>query len=219
MVEQTETTNPSDRRYQPVDRSSTQPPADARQVHGHTPARSAHHTSGWIPRRTPGSTQSTRFPTDNRPKVTSRCVSLAVSRGHTSSKSHQSAVRSQGPLLLARHVSTSGKVMHSLPNLPDGFSATQTPQNEVRRACTTVNGNATTRLRHRLLWSIQGGNHGNHRLIHKRNHSQSSQQQDARWRRPDNSQTYHFSTRCPSITKDRQRSGIIITHGRSIVHL
>ena len=219
MVEHTETTNPSDRRHQPVDRSSTQPPANARQIHGHTPARSAHHTSGWIPRRTPGSTQSAWFTTDNRPKVTSQCVSLAVSRGHTSSKSHQSAVRSQGPLLLARHVSTSGKVMHSLPNLPHGLSATQASKNKVRRTRTTINGNATTRLWHRLLWSIQGGNHGYHRLIHKRNHSQSSQQQDARWRRTHNSQTYYFSTRCPSITKDRQRSGIIITHGRSIVHL
>ena len=69
----------SDRRHQPVDRSSTQPPADARQVHGHTPARSAHHTRRWIPRRTAGSTQSARVTKDNRPKVTSQCVSLAVS--------------------------------------------------------------------------------------------------------------------------------------------
>ncbi len=176
MIEHTETTNPSDRRHQPVDRSSTQPPANARQVHGHPPARSAHHTSGWIPRRTAGSTQSARLTTDHRPKITSRCVSLAVSRGHTSSKSYQSAVRSQGPLLLARDVSTSGKVMHSLPNLPDGLSAAQTSKNEVRRACTAVNGNATTGLWHRLLWSIQGGNHGNYRLIHKGNHPQPSQQ-------------------------------------------
>ncbi len=67
--------------------------------HQHTSARSAHHTG------TAGSTQSARCITDYRPEITSRRVSLAVSRGHTSSKSHQSVA--QGPLLLARHVSTS----------------------------------------------------------------------------------------------------------------
>jgi hypothetical protein len=54
--------------------------------------------------------------------------------------------------------------MHHLPNLPHGLSATQTSQNQVRRTRITINGNATTRLWHRLLWSIKGVNHGNRRL-------------------------------------------------------
>jgi hypothetical protein len=86
-------------------------------------------------------------------------------------------------------------------------------------ARTTINGNAKARLRDRLLWSVQGGNHGHRGSIHEGSHSDPPQQQNARRYCLNNTQTCNFSTRRSTITQNGQRPRTIIPYGSSISHL
>jgi hypothetical protein len=72
-------------------------------------------------------------------------------------------------------VGRSKKDTYGMSNVPDRLRSTQAPQNKIRSARITINGNATTGLWDRLLWSIlQGRDHGHRRIIHERNHPDSS---------------------------------------------